>query len=305
MYDIIIVGGGPAGLCAAIYARRANKSVLIIEKGGFGGQITHSPKIENYPGYISMSGNELADKFVEQALEQGAEVELSAVTEIKDGEIKTVVTEDGEYEALAVIIATGAKHRMLGLPGEEKYVGEGISFCAVCDGAFYKDKHVAVIGGGNSALQEAILLSETCKQVSIIQNLPYLTGEKKLCLQVEQRENIDITLGTVVDSITDDGSGNFAGITVKDTESGDTKALAFDGMFVAIGLIPQNEAFKNVIKLNDWGYADSGEDCLTETKGIYVAGDCRSKRIRQVTTAIADGAVAALAACNYIDEIKR
>lgn len=183
MYDIIIIGGGPAGLTAALYARRANKSVLVIEKATFGGQITFSPKVENIPGFIQLTGNEFADKLVEQVLEQGADVELCEALEIKDGETKTVVTDSGEFEGKAVIISTGAKHRMLGLENEHKYVGEGISFCAVCDGAFYKGKTVGVVGGGNSALQEAILLSDLAEKVYVVQDLDFLTGEKKLAEQ--------------------------------------------------------------------------------------------------------------------------
>ena len=301
MYDLIIVGGGPAGLTAALYARRANKNVLVIEKATFGGQITFSPKVENIPGFISLTGNEFAEKLVEQVLEQGAEVEMTKVLEIKDGDIKTVVTEDGEFEGKAVIIATGAKHRMLGLENEEKFVGEGISFCAVCDGAFYKDKVVGVVGGGNSALQEALLLSDLAKKVYVIQNLDFLTGEKKLSDQLYAKENVEVILGTVVDSF--NGDSELEGVTVSNT-NGEKTDIKLDGLFIAIGLIPQNEAFRNVIALNDYGYADADESCTTETKGIFVAGDCRSKKIRQVTTAAADGAIAALAACDYIDSLK-
>ena len=180
MYDVIIIGGGPAGLTAALYAKRANKSVLVIEKGCFGGQITFSPKVENIPGFVEITGNEFADKLVEQVLSQEAEVDCSEVLEIRDGAVKTVVTSDGEHQGKTVIIATGAKHRMLGLEHEEALVGEGISFCAVCDGAFYENKTVAVVGGGNSALQEAILLSELASKVYVVQNLDDFTGEKKL-----------------------------------------------------------------------------------------------------------------------------
>lgn len=301
MYDLIIVGGGPAGLTAALYARRANKNVLVIEKETFGGQITFSPKVENIPGFISLTGNEFAEKLVEQVLEQGAEVEMTEVLEIKDGDVKTVVTEDGEFESKAVIIATGAKHRMLGLPEEEKYVGEGISFCAVCDGAFYKDKVVGVVGGGNSALQEALLLSDLAKKVYVIQNLDFLTGEKKLSDQLYAKENVEVILGTVVDSYV--GDGELKGIVIKNAKDEKTE-LSLDGLFIAIGLIPQNEAFGNVIALDERGYADANENCTTKSDGIFVAGDCRSKRIRQVTTAAADGAIAALAACDYIDSLK-
>ncbi len=298
MYDIIIIGGGPAGLTAALYACRANKKTLVIEKETFGGQITFSPKVENIPGFISLTGNEFAEKLVEQVLEQGADVESCEAIEIRDREIKTVVTDDGEYQGKSVIIATGAKHRMLGIDGEERFVGEGISFCAVCDGAFYKNKTVAVVGGGNSALQEAILLSDTAKKVYVVQNLDFFTGEKKLVEQLEQLENVEIILGVTVDSFV--GDNELEGIVIKNS-AGETRKLELDGLFVAIGLIPQNEAFKNVVKLDVRGYAEVDESCETKTKGIFVAGDCRTKKIRQVTTAAADGAIAALAACDYVD----
>lgn len=303
MYDIIIVGAGPAGLTAALYARRANKTVLLLEKGAFGGQITFSPKVENYPGFESVSGNDLADKLVEQVLAQGADVEVETVTGIKDnGKTKTVFTEEGsEYECLSVIIAGGAKHRHLGLENEERFIGEGISFCAVCDGAFYKNKTVALIGGGNSALQEAILLTETCKKVYVIQNLPYLTGEKQLEDILRSRENVEIITGTVVSAIAD--TPDFSGITLKNVADGSETELSADGMFVAIGLEPENGHFENIADLDAAGYIDAGEDCVTKTPGVFVAGDCRKKTVRQVTTATGDGAVAAVAACRYIDAL--
>lgn len=301
MYDIIVIGGGPAGLTAALYACRANKSVLLLEKETFGGQITFSPKVENIPGFISLTGNEFAEKLVEQVLEQGADVESAEVTAIRNGEIKTVVTEDEEYLAKSVIIATGAKHRLLGLPNEENLIGEGISFCAVCDGAFYKDKTVAVVGGGNSALQEAILLSDLAKKVYVIQNLDFLTGEKKLCDQLYSKENVEVILGTVLDSYK--GENELEGVVVKNVANGETSEIALDGLFLAVGLVPQNEAFADVINLDDRGYAKADETCFTNTDGIFVAGDCRTKRIRQVTTAAADGAIAALAACDYVDSL--
>ena len=301
MYDIIVIGSGPAGLTAAIYALRAGKSVLVLEKSAFGGQITYSPKIENYPAMGQISGNELADKMVDQVLSMGADINLETVTSIRDGgDVKTVVTEDGEYECKSVIIAVGVKHRRLGLPNEEDFIGDGISFCAVCDGAFYKDQTVAVIGGGNSALQEAVLLSEGCKKVTVVQNLAYFTGEAKLLEILKSRDNVEFITSHVVDSIIADG-GIFKGIKIKNADSGELSEVICDGMFVAIGLAPENAAFAHLAKLNDWGYFDSSEDCTTATPGIYVAGDCRSKRIRQITTATADGAVAALAACAYID----
>ncbi len=299
MYDIIIIGGGPAGLTAALYARRANKTVLVIEKATFGGQITFSPKVENIPGFIEVTGNEFAEKLVEQVLAQEAEVEFAQVEKIIDGEIKTVVTDSGEFQCKAVIIATGAKHRLLGLENEERFVGDGISFCAVCDGAFYEGKTVAVIGGGNSALQEAILLSDLCKKVYVVQNLDFLTGEDKLSQQLDNKDNVEIILGTTVSSII--GGDEFKGIVIKNEATSDESELLLDGMFVAIGLVPQNNEFAQLIKLDDRGYVDSGEECKTSAEGIFVAGDCRSKKVRQVTTAVSDGATAALNACEYLD----
>ena len=296
IYDIIIIGGGPAGLTAAIYARRANKTVLVMEKGTFGGQITSSPKVENIPGFISVSGNEFGEVLMEQAMELGAEVECLEALSVTDGEIKTVTTDEGDYQARALIIATGTKHRLLGLDREEEFIGNGISFCAVCDGAFYADKTVAVIGGGNSALQEAILLSKTSKKVYVVQNLDYFTGEEKLIEELKTTENVVTIMGAVVTELL--GDDELSGIKIKRGEQ--IEELKIDGMFTAIGLIPQNEIFASLVKLNNWGYVDSGEDCLTTANGIFVAGDCRSKRIRQVATAAADGAVAALAACDYL-----
>ena len=301
MYDIAVIGAGPAGLTSALYALRADKTVVVLEKATFGGQITFSPKLENYPGTGTLSGNEFASKLVEQVMEQGADIELEDVVSVsKNGDVFTVVTEDTEYEAKSVIIATGARHRMLGLENEENLVGNGISFCAVCDGAFYKDQTVAVIGGGNSALQEALLLSSLCKKVYVVQNLAFLTGEERLAKELESKDNVEIILSNVV--VKFNGEDELQSIAVKNTETEEEKTITIDGVFIAIGLIPQNDAFAELINLDSYGYADSDEDCTTRTEGIFVAGDCRKKKIRQVATAVGDGAVAALAACNYIDE---
>ena len=298
MYDIIVVGGGPAGLTAALYACRANKSVLVMEKAAFGGQITYSPKVENIPGFVSLTGNEFADKMVEQIMEQGADVEPCEVFEIKDGDVKTVVTDSGEFQAKAVIIATGAKHRLPGIDRETEFIGNGISFCAVCDGAFYEGKDVCVLGGGNSALQEALLLSDLCNKVYVVQNLEKLTGEAKLADKLSEKSNVEIITSTVITELL--GQDELNGVVIKN-DNGECRTLNVDGLFVAIGLIPQNDIFANVLKLNAYGYADVDESCKADTKGIFVAGDCRSKRIRQVATACADGAIAALAACDYVE----
>ena len=300
MHDIIIVGGGPAGLTAAIYGLRAGKSVLVIEKNGFGGQIAYSPKVENIPGTISISGAEFADKLTEQAMNLGADVELENVIRVEYGDIKRVYTEEGScFEAKTVILAVGVRHRMLGLPGEEELVGNGISFCAVCDGAFYAGQNVAMIGGGNSALQEALLLAEVCNKVTIVQNLAFFTGEKKLADALTAKDNVEVIFSTVVAEYISE-NGSLTGLRIR-SESGEERVLTVDGIFLAVGLQPENDAFAPLAELNDWGYFASGEDCTTKTEGIFVAGDCRSKAIRQVTTAAGDGAVAAMAACRYLD----
>ena len=297
MYDIIIVGGGPAGLTAAIYARRAGKSVLVIEKEGFGGQMTHSPKIENYPGYKQISGNELADAMLDQALSLGAEIEINEVTRIGGGSVKKVCTEYGDFEGKTVIIAAGVRHRRLNVPGEEDFIGGGISFCAVCDGAFYAGKNVAVIGGGNSAMQEAIMLSEHCTHVTVIQDMPYLTGEKALSDIIEAKDNISVMYNCRVVAFS--GETEFSGVNV--LQGGEESLVPCDGCFIAIGLIPGNKMADELTALDKYGYIVSDEKCLTDEPGVFAAGDCRTKAVRQITTAVSDGATAALAACRFID----
>ena len=301
MHDIIIVGGGPAGLTAAIYALRAGKTALVIEKSSFGGQIAFSPKVENIPGTAQISGAAFADSLTEQAMNLGADVELENVVSVnKAGDVFTVTTEEGgAYESRAVIIAVGVKHRMLGLPGEADLIGSGISFCAVCDGAFYTGQDVAMVGGGNSALQEALLLSEVCHKVTVVQNLPFLTGEKLLADALAEKENVEILLGTVVSGYETE-SGALTGLSLHSETQGDSR-ITVSGVFLAVGLEPQNEPFAHLTGTNPQGYFTAGEDCLTATPGVFVAGDCRQKAIRQVVTASADGAVAAMAACRYLD----
>lgn len=302
MYDIIVIGAGPAGLTAAIYARRAEKSVLVIEKSSFGGQIASSPRVENYPGFVEISGVELADRLIEQTIAQGAMIELDSVIGIEGCEGGfTVKGEAKEYKGRSVIVAAGAEHRKLGIEGEERLVGSGISYCAVCDGAFFKGQRVAVIGGGNSALVDAVLLSDGCEKVYIVQNLPFLTGESRLQKTLSERENVEIIYSSVITKIV--GGDSLRSIEIKNVETGESRSLAIDGMFVAVGHAPENSAFSSVTSLDDQGYIISGEDCVpyNAPEGIFVAGDCRTKAIRQVTTATADGAVAALAAIRFLD----
>ena len=303
MTDLIVIGGGPAGMTAALYALRNGKSVLVLEKHGFGGQITYSPKVENWPGTAQMSGNEYADALLDQILAQGAEVDLAEALRVEDrGETKAVYTDDGQVrEAKALVIATGVKHRMLGLPGENELVGEGISFCAVCDGDFYSGKTVCVAGGGNSALQEAILLAGKCEKVIMLQDLPDFTGEKKLQEILVARPNVEKHTGVKITALNTENS-ELKGVTIQRAD-GSSETVACDGLFVAIGLIPENGAFASLADLNSYGYFDSDEQCITKTPGVFVAGDCRSKAVRQLTTAAGDGAVAALAACRYIDSM--
>ena len=300
LYDILIVGGGPAGLTAATYARRAGKSVLVIEKNAFGGQITWSPKVENFPGFLSLSGTELGDRLLEQAMEQGAEVELDEVVGVSvdaDG-VKTVQCESGaQFQGRALIIAVGAKPRMLGLPGEEALVGNGVCFCAVCDGAFYAGQDVAVCGGGNAALQDALLLSEKCRRVTLIHRRDSFRGEQKLVEALSKRDNVDFVLNASVTGLL--GEDELRGIVI--TQNGETWELPVTGLFIAVGHQPDNAVFASLMDLDAAGYAASGEDCRTRSAGVFVAGDCRAKQVRQLTTAAADGSVAALAACRVLD----
>jgi len=298
IYDIIVIGGGPAGLTAATYARRAGKTVLVLEKDAFGGQINWSPRVENFPSHTSVSGVELGDMLLAQAMEQGADVELEEVcgVTVKDG-IKCVDTLSGaKFEARALIIATGAKPRMLGLEREAELVGSGVCFCAVCDGAFYKDMPVAVTGGGNSALQDALLLSEKCSRVYLIHRRDSFRGEAKLVEALQAKANVEFVLNSSVVAL--EGEDELEAVVV-DTQ-GQQRKLTVSGLFIAIGHKPDNVAFASLFEMDSAGYALSGEDCRTASEGIFVAGDCRAKRVHQLTTAVADGSVAALAACEYL-----
>lgn len=300
MYDLIIVGSGPAGLTAAIYARRAEKSVLVIEKETFGGEITHSPKVENYPGFAELSGNELAEKLLEQAMGLGAEIEMDTITGVEGQGPFTVRGENADYEGKTLIIASGSKHRRLGVPGEEELTGNGVSYCAVCDGPFYSGRSVAVIGGGNSALQQAVMMSEYCTKVTICQNLDFLTGEQKLQDILAKRENVEVILGVTVDHL--EGDEALSAVVLNKTATGEKITVKPDGLFVAVGQAPENKPFEGVCELDQWGYIVSDESCTTKTPGVYAAGDCRTKSIRQIVTATGDGAVAALAACRYLEQ---
>ena len=295
-FDIIIVGGGPAGLTAAIYARRAGKSVLVLEKGTIGGQIASSPKVDNFPGIPGVSGAELGDRLYNQADELGARIELEEVLEIQDGALKTVITDYGTYTSTALILATGTKHRTLGLEGEETLTG--ISYCAVCDGAFYKDKDVAVVGGGNTALQDAIFLSDLCRSVTVVHRRDEFRGDPILVDTLNQRTNVTFALDTVVDALVED-NGALAALALRNTKTGDTAQLPVHGLFEAVGQQPEAALSRALSLADEAGFIPVDESCVTSIPGIFVAGDCRAKEVRQLTTACGDGAVAALAACRY------
>ena len=295
-FDIIIVGGGPAGLTASIYARRAGKSVLVLEKATIGGQIASSPKVDNFPGLPGVSGAELGDRLYSQADELGVRIELEEVLEIRTGDTKTVVTDYSTYTCTALILATGTKHRSLGLKGEDTLLG--IHYCAVCDGAFYKGKDVAVVGGGNTALQDALFLSDLCRQVYLIHRRDQFRGDPILVEQLKTRKNITLVLESVVEELSE-ASGQLSALSVKHLPSDAVSKIAVDGLFMAVGQQPESTLSTALSIADKAGYIPAGEDCLTPLPGIFVAGDCRTKEVRQLTTACGDGAVAALAACRY------
>jgi len=292
MFDTIIIGAGPAGLTAAIYLLRANKKVLVLEKEGIGGQMASSPLIENYPGFKKAPGTDIANAMYEQVIDLGGNIEIEEVLSIKKGE---VVTDSNTYKTKSVIIATGAKPRRLGLPNEEELIGNGVSFCVACDGAFYKGEDVAVIGGGNSAVINALSLSNICNHVYVIQNLASLTASAKDSEDLLNKKNATVYYNAKLTKYL--GTDHVNGIEIEDDKG--THEIKVSGVFVSIGLIPSTEIFNNVDL--DKGYINSN-DCKTNIDGIFVAGDCRTKNVRQITTATADGTIAALLTIDYLNK---
>ncbi len=303
MTDILVVGAGTAGLTAAIYGQRAGKQVLMVEKKMYGGQIINTPDIENYPGLAHVSGAEYAEALYGQAVGLGAELVFGTVTGIEDlGSCKRVTTDAGVYEAKAVILATGARNRPLGLPREEALTGRGVSYCATCDGMFFRGKTVAVVGGGNTALEDALFLSNTSARVYLIHRRDVLRGDVRDQEKLRARENVTFLLSSRVTELR--GEPRLSAVEVEEIGTGRRYELPVDGLFIAAGQMPENGAFADLVTLDAGGYIVSGENCLTGTPGIFTAGDCRTKEVRQLTTAASDGAVAALAAAKYIDSLR-
>lgn len=297
MYDITIIGAGPAGLTAAIYGRRANKKVLVLEANTYGGQIITTDKIENYPVNPGISGFDFATKLYNQVKDLGAEIKFEKVTEIKENE---VITTKNTYKTKTIILATGRDNRKLNLENEEKLTGKGVSYCATCDGAFYKDKVVAVNGGGNTAVEDALYLSDIAQTVYLIHRRDAFRAEEVLLDRLKEKENIKIVLNTTITKI--NGDSKLESIEIKNEE--ETKTLNIDGLFIAVGQVPETENFKKLINSDEKGYIIAGEDCKTNIKNIFVAGDTRTKSLRQLVTATGDGAVAATEAIKYISENK-
>ena len=298
MYDCIIIGAGPAGLTAAIYLLRENKKIKIIEKETIGGKITSSARVDNYPGFTSISGSELADKLFDQVTNLGGEIDIEEMQSIKDGKIKEVITDEGRYQTKSIILATGTYFNTLKLENEENFLGNGISFCTVCDGAFYKNKVVAVVGGGNTAIINAIYLSTLAKKVYLIVREDTIRGEKVNIDELLTKENIEIIYNSEVTKYLGDTS--IKEIVIKNKDN--TKELAVDGIFLAIGQVPETKKVNNLLNLDKYNYIEAKEDCQTNIAGIFAAGDVRSKKVRQLTTATNDGTIAALNVINYLNE---
>lgn len=299
MYDIIIVGAGTAGLSAAIYARRAGKSVLLMEEMMYGGQIVNTPEVENYPGIQSISGFEFATNLYQQAMNLGAEIEYQKVTGIRteDGR-KIVLAGEQEYECRSIILATGAKNRMLGIENEAEMTGKGISYCATCDGAFFGGKDVAVIGGGNTALEDGLFLANLANKVYIIHRRNEFRGEAARLEALRQKENVEFILESTVTKL--NGEDALESVEIVHVRTQERRVLPVSGLFVAIGQVPENKAFADVVDTDEIGYIVATENCRTKADGVFTAGDCRTKNVRQLATAAADGAIAGLAACEYI-----
>lgn len=300
MYDMIVIGAGTAGLSAAVYGCRAGKKVLVLEENYYGGQIVNTPHVENYPAIQKISGFDFATALYEQAVALGAKIVFQKALSIKNIETgKVVITKEEEYFCKSIILATGAKHRTLGLQKERELTGRGISYCAACDGAFFRGKTVAVFGGGNTALTDALYLAEGCEKVYLIHRRDRYRAETSIQEKVRKKENIIPVLESKVTGLV--GEEGLEGIEVENVTTHEKKELSVNGLFIAIGFMPDNKRFEDMVTLDESGYIVAKEDCKTSMGGIFAAGDCRTKKVRQLTTAASDGAIAALAACEYMD----
>ena len=303
MKDLIIIGSGPAGLTAAIYGKRAGLDTLVIDETGIGGgQVVTTYEVDNYPGLPGIGGFELGEKFKEHAVRAGAEfVEAKVSGAFKNDDIFNISTDEGEYQARAVIIATGAQHNHLNVPGEEELLGMGVSYCATCDGAFFKNKITAVVGGGDVALEDALFLARGCSKVYLIHRRDSFRGAKKLEELVKATANIEIVYDSIVSEIY--GEYQVEGIKVDNLKKGEDTTLKVDGIFIAVGMHPTTEAFSGLVELDDMGYVIAGEDGVTSTPGVFAAGDSRTKRVRQIVTAAADGANAVQSVTDYFNSL--
>ena len=299
MYDIIIIGSGCAGMTAAIYACRASMKVLLLESELVGGQIAYSHRVENFPSVEAIDGATFSERLLEQATSFGAEFKFEAVSTLRESENGwTVTTDSGEYEGKAIIIAVGMKRRLLGVDGEEELTGAGVSYCAVCDGSFFADQDVAIVGGGQTALQDALYLADICKSVTLIHRREGFRADETTVRAVKNNPKVKMVLNARVAKIV--GESSIEHLEIEDIPSGNVTKMPVDGLFIAIGNLPATTPFKDIIELDGEGFVLASEDCHTSKKGIFVAGDCRQKTVRQLTTAASDGSVAALAASEYV-----
>ena len=299
-YDIAIVGAGPAGMTAALYALRAGKSVLLFEGESYGGQIVQSRLVENYPGAPAINGAELAMKMMEPLSAMGIEPTYGRVSAVRKTEQGFLLeTDAGEHSAKAVILATGVDHRRLEVPGEERLIGGGVSFCATCDGMLFRGREVAVVGGGNTAVQDALVLAELCSRVYLIHRRDAFRAEARLVERMKSNPKIECVTDTVVTEMK--GSARLEALALKNLKSGEERLLSVAGVFLAVGNVSQNEAVRGIAELDEGGFVITDVDCRTSQKGLFAAGDCRQKKVRQLTTATADGTVAALSAVEYLD----
>ena len=299
MYDVVIIGAGPAGLTASIYARRNNKKVLVLEGVSYGGQIINTPSIDNYPALKGISGFDYSVNLYNQSISFGTEYKTENVISIKDGnDYKEVTTNKNTYKTKTIIIATGAYNRLLGVDREKELTGKGVSYCATCDGNFFKGKEVAVVGGGNTAVEDAIYLTNIVSKVYIILRRDEFRADDRLVEELKNKKNVEIIYNSQVVKL--NGENSLESITIKDKDN-NTKDLNVSCVFVCVGRIPQSDIFKGIIDLDEYGYIIAGEDCHTNKEGIFVCGDVRTKTLRQLVTATSDGAIAADEAIKYVN----